>query len=94
MKHQPIHALRPREPRRKVRIPVRMRARGGWADIYMLDVSSRGRSMQGSDPADCCRSATRCLASGADAQTRSVLFLFLDCGRRSELGRKERDNFL
>lgn len=50
MMHQPIHALRPREPRRKVRIPVRMRAGGSWADMCMLDISSRGLSMPGCNP--------------------------------------------
>ena len=47
MIHHHNFALKPREARRKVRIPVRMRAGRGWADTCMLDVSSRGLSMQG-----------------------------------------------
>ena len=47
MIHHHNFVLRPREARRKVRIPVRMRAGSGWADTCMLDVSSRGLSLQG-----------------------------------------------
>lgn len=35
-------ALKPREPRRKVMIPARMRSGAAWSDACILDLSSRG----------------------------------------------------
>ena len=47
MSHSPSHAQTPREPRQKVQIPVRIRIDNAWADMCLLDVSSRGLMIQG-----------------------------------------------
>lgn len=41
---------KPREARRKVRIPVRILANEAWADMCLLDVSSRGLLIEGGAP--------------------------------------------
>lgn len=38
--------MRPREPRRKVFIPARLRIEQQWIDVRVLDVSSRGFKLQ------------------------------------------------
>ncbi len=42
--------VKPREPRRKVFIPARMRFERRWGDVRVLDVSSRGFLLQSSQP--------------------------------------------
>jgi hypothetical protein len=47
----PGHANeRPRELRRRVKIPARVRATGGWADACILNVSSRGMMINAARP--------------------------------------------
>jgi hypothetical protein len=42
--------MKAREPRRKVLIQARMRMDSGWADVCMLNISSRGMLLQAASP--------------------------------------------
>jgi hypothetical protein len=42
--------MKPREPRRKVIIPARMRSDGAWGDVCIRDISSRGLLLQAASP--------------------------------------------
>lgn len=41
---------RPRELRRRVKVPARVRATGGWADACILNISSRGMMINATRP--------------------------------------------
>jgi hypothetical protein len=51
MEHAPKHNERPRELRRRVVLPARLRTGSNWSDTCILNVSSRGLMIQSSRPA-------------------------------------------
>lgn len=77
--------IRPRELRRRVVLPARMRAGAGWSDACILNISSRGLQIQ----------ASRCAPKGSNVElwrgdqviTARVVWR---CGARAGLQTEER----